>query len=386
MRHHPRFRVALGALALTAAPLALVVAAAGPATAATVNVTTTTDGGTGSLREAIETLAVNGGGDTVVLQAGATYQLTCTGGDLTHGSTPLIIEGNGATIEQTCAGQRVLDHGTGTLELYDVTLTGGDIDGPGAGVRTAGDLDVVRSTIRDNITGTSSAGGGIATVGGAVDVLIQESTLSGNTARNGGAVGVTAGTNVLVINSTITDNHADGGPGTGVGGALSNNGNGTFVFVYSTIVDNTAESGGGTFSIGGGSTIVVGHSVIAGGDCSLNGNTVTSLHNVTTEASCGLDDASDVLVTDVQLGALGDNGGPTLTMLPAAGSPVLDIVPADECSAEPYAVVTDQRGEARPDTAGGRCDAGAVEGAAEVVAPPTPPGPRPVVAQPDFTG
>ena len=236
---------------IVAAPAGIVVATAGPASADTFTVTTTADGGSGSLREAIEDLAVNAGGDTVVLQAGATYLLTCgEGGDLSHGSTPLIIEGNGATIEQTCDGQRVLQQGEADLDLEYVTITGGNTDAPGAGVQTSGSLGVHHSTIRDNTAGPLVLGGGISMLGGEGSALIEDSTLTGNTARNGGAIGVAAGTQVQVVNSTITDNHADGGPDTGTGGALDSNGNGEYIFLYATIVGNTANSGGNNLSIG----------------------------------------------------------------------------------------------------------------------------------------
>jgi hypothetical protein len=388
---HHRLRAAIGALALVGAPAAAVVATAGSASADTFTVTTTVDGAPGSLREAIESLAVNGAGDTVVLQPGATYQLDCTsGGDLEHGSTPLVIQGNGATIEQTCAGERVLDQGSADLDLEDVTLTGGNTDGPGAGVRTGGNLGVHHSTIRDNVSGPLSAGGGISMLGGESSALIEDSTISGNTARNGGGIGASAGSTVQVVNSTITGNHADGGPGTGVGGALDSNGNGEFIFIYATIVGNTANSGGANLGIGSNSDITVVNSVIADGDCSLNGNAVTSADNVTTEESCGLDDATDTLVADPMLAPLGDYGGPTLTMAPLEGSPVLDVVPTADCSAGQSNILTDQRGLPRPETAGGMCDAGAVEGVFvpdTPVVPVTPVTPAaPIAVAPRFTG
>src|SRR5690606_26603740 len=63
-------------------------------------------------------------------------------------------------------------------------------------------------------------------------------------------------------------------------------------------------------------------------------------------------------VGDVGLRPLADNGGPTLTMLPERGSPVIDVVPggASGCGS---GVEPDQRGVARP--LGPGCDAGAVE-------------------------
>jgi hypothetical protein len=63
---------------------------------------------------------------------------------------------------------------------------------------------------------------------------------------------------------------------------------------------------------------------------------------------------------DPQLGPLQDNGGPTQTMRPAAGSPAVDAVPSNMgCAA------ADQRGVPRP--VGIACDIGAVELAAPTV-------------------
>jgi hypothetical protein len=71
------------------------------------------------------------------------------------------------------------------------------------------------------------------------------------------------------------------------------------------------------------------------------------------------------VVADPKLGPLADNGGPTLTYAPQAGSPAIDEVPksAAPCSA------TDQRGVSRPQ--GAACDAGAYEIAPPTVSPAT---------------
>ncbi len=73
------------------------------------------------------------------------------------------------------------------------------------------------------------------------------------------------------------------------------------------------------------------------------------------------------LVADPKIGLLQDNGGPTKTVLPAAGSPAIGGVPLASCS-----ITTDQRGLPRPETGGTACDIGAVEvGSGPVITPTT---------------
>ena len=75
--------------------------------------------------------------------------------------------------------------------------------------------------------------------------------------------------------------------------------------------------------------------------------------------TCGFDQEGDqvnVSVMELNLGPLQDNGGPTMTHAPEAGSEAIDKIPADDCEVE-----TDQRGEPRPETGGTMCDVGAFE-------------------------
>lgn len=83
--------------------------------------------------------------------------------------------------------------------------------------------------------------------------------------------------------------------------------------------------------------------------------------NVVGDASCGLTGTGDLQGVDALLGPLADNGGPSPTRMPAAGSPAVNRIPLSggtgPCSST--TPTTDQRGVSRPQ--GGRCDAGAVE-------------------------
>ena len=90
---------------------------------------------------------------------------------------------------------------------------------------------------------------------------------------------------------------------------------------------------------------------------------------------------------NVWVGALANNGGPTPTLLPLTGSPLIDAIPAAACqSGSAAGITTDQRGLPRPGVGigtGPNCDIGAVE----LQGTPAPtPAPTPIAIQPAFTG
>jgi hypothetical protein len=135
--------------------------------------------------------------------------------------------------------------------------------------------------------------------------------------------------------------------------------------VNSTVADNVsppwapADVFVGTFSDAS-ATLNVGNSIVASGQdgCFLApfGAGAVAIHslgnNVFTDGSC-FPMGSDQIVGDPGLGALGDNGGPTLTHALLPGSPAIDAASGAFCPA------TDQRGVARP--IGPACDVGAFE-------------------------
>jgi hypothetical protein len=385
--HPTRARRRHRALAALLLGAATVVIGAGPASGAEFGVTTTDDGGPGSLRDAIALASASGEPNVITLQDDATYVLDdCAAGALHHtGSQPLTIEGKGSTIRQTCAGHRVIETDS-DLTVNDLTITGGDLPGGlGGGIEADTDsVTLVRSTVSGN---HASTGGGVA----AIHVTLVGSTVSDNTAGSTGG-GVWADQTLAATNSTIAGNQA----GAAGGGLVVVN---TAIgLLHSTVVGNTAPVGSNIQIQPGGDELIAFASVIGtpqgGTSCDLAPGAVTTSQgaNFSSDGSCGFGEAPDDLDGggDPELGPLGANGGPTLTMLPATGSPLIDRA---ECVTGEAAVPTDQRAVARPQ--GARCDAGAVEVEQSSTPPSTsrpparPPAARPAVpiaARPKFTG
>ena len=355
-----------------------------------ITVTNLGNGGPGSLREALDEIAIGG---TISFDPGLAGGTIALGGPLVPPSSA-VIDGSGAP-ELTLDGSgfdRVLivDAGldvtvtdvtmtngfgfqlagcvlnNGSLTLDHVTVTGclmttdaGDFWQGGGGIYS-GDgatLNLIDSTVSDNTSGWTGGGvysffntttnvtrstitgnvaldvaGGFRTLG---DVNVDNSTISGNTstAWHGGGMFITDGV-ANVTNSTVTGNNAPGGT---TGGLFV----GTFGPSSATLnLQNTIVADNGDF---GCFLAPFGAGVVA----------LNSLgNNVFTDATCA-PIGSDQVVADAGLDVLADNGGPTLTHALLPGSPALDGANAAVCPA------TDQRGVIRPQGVG--CDIGAYE-------------------------
>jgi hypothetical protein len=278
--------------------LAVLILDSEPARADTITVDTTADslaGGDGltSLREAFIQASTNAVDDTVVLAPGATYTLTlCFAGELEHSAAgALTIQGNGATIHQSCPDLRVIASpaATSTLTVNDITIQGGPNTGvpvDGAGILVDGSLVLNDSTV----TGVDSDGRSVLETGfGAgfaitvtnseivgndgngirtqfAGVSVTGSTISDN---SGGGIALVDGNPLHVVDSTIANNTGRGASTTGQGGTkmvvsgstISGNGAGgiscsgcsQLTVEESNIVDNGTASTDGT---GGGVNFV----------------------------------------------------------------------------------------------------------------------------------
>ncbi|MEM9515794.1 MAG: choice-of-anchor Q domain-containing protein [Actinomycetota bacterium] len=186
----------------------------------------------------------------------------CSSGALTRpaGSGPMLVEGGGFTLTQTCPGERVITNDGGELELRNLTVTGGTLDAGddeafGGGVFSAGTLRLITAVVSDNRADgqLGGAGGGVATTGA---LVIDRSVVEGNLAAGGRSVfggrggGVYAEGRTEIVDSAIADNTAGGAPGAGGsgGGVFVNN---DVILRRSTIARNTAAAGsagdGGAF-------------------------------------------------------------------------------------------------------------------------------------------
>lgn len=322
-----------------------------------------------------------------------------------------------ATLQQsTITGNRANSGGglelsstAADLVVRDSRITGNTATAEGGGVRHSHDSakytvpttvsEISRSTIADNAAGTDGGGVWLGQQLNGDRFAITDSTLSGNDAGASGFGGglVVAfglgGAALRMQSTTVSGNRA----GTGAGVSFADGSDdpllsagGSVRIDGSTIAANAAAtSGGGVFVGANGSpqtspTVGIGNAIVAANapedvdrkDGSTEGGVAASFSLVQARGD-GVpgDGTGNRFGVAPLLGALADNGGPTLTMLPAATSPALDagVAPSD--------VAVDQRGrERRVDQASianasgsDGADMGSVELAQIAPVPPEPP-------------
>ena len=329
------------------------------------------------------------------------------------------LDGQGHTITQTCPENRVLQltGSTGEMTISNVTITGGQAvfgthsgnGGGGIQVTEESPLTLVNTTVTNNFT--CEGGGGIELDYEGPFTAIN-STISNNKAidAGGGVTGYSSGS-VTLKNSTVTGNTgADDSGGVSAGDVT---------LTYSDVVGNTLDpnlsipqcanvdstasdhhahtAANGTaanVTVYGG-TLTSFASVVTNPTGATNcdvgeGSTTSGGYNYSDDTSCGFTQPTDQAApgNNPMLGSLAANGGPTMTLLPQTGSPLIDAIPNGSCQSGTAAgITTDQRLLPRPEQAGGKCDIGAVE--VQLVTPTPTPQPTPAAAeviQPRFTG
>ncbi|BAU23101.1 hypothetical protein THC_0709 [Caldimicrobium thiodismutans] len=283
---------------------------AGSAIAATFTVNTTEDtpdarpgdgtcadsSGRCSLRAAImEANALGGGPHTIILQSGQTYNLSLdpNKGDEAWGSEDdldivavITIQGNGATVQRNPVFN-CTDYGNiGAFRIFEV-MSGGELtiknltikngcDKDGGGIKNAGKLSIISSTITGN--SASYDGGGIYNSG---TLTITGSTISGNRAFYYGGGIYNSGT-ITITSSTISGNSAYGSVPP-EGGGIYNTRTGTLTITSSIITGNSAgKNGGGIYNSG---TFTITNSTISGNSADWRGGGISNSGTLTITSS-----------------------------------------------------------------------------------------------------
>ncbi len=316
-------------------------------------------------------------GKTTTAQVGSVFALD-DGANVTI-SNLTIADGEGVIISDPSPlaygdGVFISQGAVATLTHDTVTENTDSRDGndEGGGVYNAGTATLTDDTISNN-TSTNEGGGGILTASG-TNTTLTDDTIAGNIGLSAGGGLFNAG-NTVLTDDTITGNTAAYTElGVDAGGGVYNDA-GTIHVDADTIANNSAAGPGDSIATDGGSTTDVAGTIFGQpttGDslCDIVSGSPWNDdgYNISQDTTCGLSSATSLSSTVADLGALGANGGPTETMLPGSGSPVIDKIP-DPTTADGFSLCpgTDQRGMIRPQ--GLKCDIGSVEVAESTAAP-----------------
>lgn len=334
--------------------MALFFAALAPASLlGQITVSSTGDGGAGSLRQAILDVPAGGTIDFSPGLAGQTIpiaselviskNLTIDAASLTGG---VVISANGSSrVIRVAAGRSVVLR---KLTFSNGNGQGASDNGFGGGLFNEGTTTVERCTFTGNtvlnyggaiynalnadltVTGTTFTANSAGLYGAAISnssvLLLNGSTFDGNHAGfEGGGIYSDFSSTLTVNNSTFTANTADF-----FGGAIFN-GSPRFIINSSTLVANTAvRIGGGIYND------------FFGTPSSQVSNTIVALNTAPEGADIfgPRDESFNFTGGDPKLSPLGFYGGPTKTMPPLPDSPVIDAGGTTTLS-------TDQRGQPR---------------------------------------
>ena len=283
------------------------------------------------------------GGAVGSLQGGLTIVNTTFDGNAATGTggNP----GNGG-----CGGAIYMDGKSEPASLCGVTIANSTAGAIGGGVFRVsnthdGSFAMDKTTVDHNtVTPTTSGNAGGLYLEG-LALTVSNSTISNNSAFYNGGIWINADS-VTMTNTTISGNAANtNGGGIWLGNAP------TGTITNCTIADNHVTGAGNVAGgiFGSGLTLI--NTIVANNTAQYQ----PTCDQQRTDGSGNLQFPNSSLCTtapttsDPLLGALANNGGPTFTMLPAAGSPAKGL--GTNCPA------TDQRGMPRANP----CTAGSVE-------------------------
>ncbi len=288
--------------------------------AASFQVTSTADSGTGSLRDAINQANANPGADTITFNSSVTGTISLTSGTLQitddldiqgPGASVLTVDGSGI-IASPLTGGGTHHHGgkgeggkgggnatnggggggggpstsvftistgntqtangtqqalaSSTVSISGLTISGGFSHDGGGIYAYDTDLTVSQCVVSGNTA--INRGGGILIRGYSASLLLTDSTVSNNTGYYGGGVATTSAA-ITIQRSTIANNTATASSYYGGGGIMVHNDNNNAL----TITDSTISGNNSNFNGGG---IMVRHTAASISNSTVTGNTAAS--------------------------------------------------------------------------------------------------------------
>jgi hypothetical protein len=261
-------------------------------------------------------------------------------------------------------GGGIDNDGNGTLTMNRCTLSGNYAYEGGGGIHNNGTLTLTNCTLSGNSGGS---GGGIFNDFGTL--ALNGCTLSGNRAGTGGGI---CNYGILTLNiCTLTGNSS------AIGGGVDSEGIDGIVLLtlnQCTLSGNSATEGGGGINHGDAETLAMTNTIVAGNSVTTYADDIEIYGATLTYGGSNLvqsvDNGGGTIITGPgpltnapNLAPLGNYGGPTQTMPPLPGSPVIG---AGSVAANTFS--TDQRGYSR--TQNGLIDLGAVELQSPAASPP----------------
>jgi predicted outer membrane repeat protein len=277
------------------------------------------------------------------------------GGIMTGGGTLAVTRStlDGNTAAQFGGG---IENTFTSLTVSNSRITSNRAGADGGGINTSNQLAIDHTTLSGNVA--TGNGGGVAQKAFGLRNTITASTLSGNRAGNSGGALMTVAGSIFTYDTTIANNTAQRGGAAALGANMG--------FSNTTIAHNTASfTTGGVYNPAQFQAVffntIIANNTVGTRSQNCNSAEPTLGYNLDSDGTCRLTRRTDINRVDPKLGPLQKNGGPTQTMLPAAGSRAINA--GGPSTPEPQfgfrCLATDQRGARRPQ--GRACDIGAVE-------------------------
>jgi len=236
-----------------------------------------------------------------------------------------------------------------TAELRGFIVVGGSSEHEAGGIDIAqgATMTLTNSTVAGS---RANQGGGIANDG---TLTMTNCTVQDNVAEDGRSDGIFNAGTLTLTNCTVSGNGDTGIPQDGQQalprGAILNEG--TMTLLSCTLSGDIESTASGSATL---------MNTLIDGECEGDDPTSSGYNIESPGDTCGFDEAKGdkfgVTEEELNLGELADNGGPTMTHKPGAGSAAINQIPGDACD-----LTEDQRGEQRPEPGGTMCDIGSVE-------------------------